>query len=125
MRMGNDAMQHQSATRNQQRLDGAVRCGRGALAILLLAVSAAACTPAKSPTVSLRMNGKVPAAMVMIDERYVGSLAVVARRGVALPVGTHRITVERQGYFPYDRLVEVHAGDPPLQLDVVLTPIPD
>jgi hypothetical protein len=94
-------------------------------AITLIAVGAGTCAPAKPPTVSLRLRGQVPAAMVMIDERYVGSLALVSRRGVALPVGTHRITVERQGYFPYDRVVQVREGDPAVQLDVAMTPIPD
>jgi hypothetical protein len=93
--------------------------------LLVLAVTAAslACAPAAPPTVSLRMRGAVGDASVTIDDEYVGALAFVAKRGVALPPGTHRITVERIGYFPWDRLVE--AREAPIQLDVALVKIPD
>ena len=43
--------------------------------------------------------------------------------GVRLPLGKHRITVERTGYFPYDAIIE--ADDRPISLDIKLTPIPD
>ena len=49
----------------------------------------------------------------------------MAKRGVALPPGKHRITVEKSGFFPWDRLVEVREGDPPIQLDVGMVKIPD
>jgi hypothetical protein len=75
------------------------------------------------PTVSMRMQGTPPDATVTIDDQYVGPLAVVAARGVALPVGTHRISVESPGFFPWDRIVE--AKDKPVILGVTLTPIPD
>jgi hypothetical protein len=88
-----------------------------------LVTGAAACTPMASQTVSLRMKGNVRDASVTIDDQYVGALAYVASRGVALPPGTHRITVEKTGYFPWDRVVE--ASEAPIHLDVVLTKIPD
>jgi hypothetical protein len=88
-------------------------------------VAIAGCEPTPAKTVSLRMKGAVPDASVTIDDQYVGVLALVQKRGVALPVGRHRISVERNGYFPWDRLVEVREGDPAVQLDAVLTPIPD
>lgn len=95
--------------------------------LVLLAVTAAsltcACAPAAPPTVSLRMRGAVGDASVTIDDEYIGALAFVAKRGVALPPGKHRITVERIGYFPWDRLVE--AREAPIQLDVALVKIPD
>jgi hypothetical protein len=62
-------------------------------------------------------------ASVSIDEEYIGPLGIVAARGVRLPLGEHRITVEKDGYFPWDRLVV--ADREPIQLDVVLVPIPD
>ena len=49
----------------------------------------------------------------------------VQKRGVALPLGVHRITVDKPGYFPVDRLVEAKPGSPPIQVDVALEPIPD
>ena len=72
-----------------------------------------------------RVKGGAPDASVTIDDRYIGPLVYVARHGVALPPGKHRITVEKNGYFPWDRLVEAHEGDPPVSLDVSLTKIPD
>ena len=88
-------------------------------------LATAGCEPPPVKTVSLRMQGGVPDASVTIDDQYVGALALVQKRGVALPPGRHRITVERKGFFPWDRLIEVHDGDPPVQLEAVLTPIPD
>ncbi len=78
-------------------------------------------TPA--PTVSLRVKGNVPDAQVTIDDIPVGALGFVAARGVALPRGRHRVTVEKAGYFPWDALVEATAE--PLFLKIDLVPIPD
>jgi hypothetical protein len=94
-----------------------------AFAALAALTSAAGCTPAAARTVSMRMKGNVRDASVTVDDQYIGALAFVASRGVALPPGKHRITVEKAGYFPWDRLVE--ATDAPVHLDVVLTKIPD
>lgn len=62
-------------------------------------------------------------ASVYIDEEFVGPLYYVAAHGVRLPTGKHRISVTRDGYFPWDRLVE--ADREPIGLDVELIPIPD
>ena len=62
-------------------------------------------------------------ASVYIDEEYVGPLGYVAARGVRLPVGKHRITITKDGYFPWDRLVEANRA--PILLSVELVPIPD
>jgi hypothetical protein len=98
-------------------------------AALLLAgaIALAACQATTGPakTVSLRVKGNVPSASVTIDDQSIGPLGYVAAHGVALPPGRHRITVEKEGYFPWDRLVEVKEGDPPVHLDVALVPIPD
>jgi hypothetical protein len=96
---------------------------RALFLLVLLLVAPAACAPMAAPKVSLRMKGNVRDASVTIDDRYVGALAYVASRGVALPPGKHRITVEKTGYFPWDRVVE--ASEAPIDLDVVLTKIPD
>jgi hypothetical protein len=103
-----------------------VRVFLGSLGILGL-LSLGACGPAKSPrsTVSLRMTGSPKAATVTIDDRFVGSLAVVAARGVALPPGAHRVTVEAAGYFAFDKLVEANEGAGPVRLDVKLVPVPE
>ncbi len=93
------------------------------LAALLLFV--AGCAAAPPVTTSLRVKGAPNDASVTIDDRYLGAFAYVAAKGVALPPGKHRITVEKTGFFPWDRLVEAHEGDPPVRLDVVLVKIPD
>ena len=97
--------------------------------VVLVALAATAVTvgcggpPAPARTVSLRMRGGPPEATVTIDDIFVGRLDLVAARGVALPPGPHRITVEAAGFFPSDRVVE--AKDAPVRVDVALVPIPD
>jgi hypothetical protein len=99
---------------------------RRALA-LGLALSLAACQSGvgrAAVTLRVQIPKSVPGdASVFIDEQYVGPLGYVAAHGVRLPVGEHRITVERDGYFPWDRLIE--ADREPITLSVELTPIPD
>ena len=87
-------------------------------------VGLAACGPPPQPrAVSVRMRGAPADATVTIDDRIVGRLDVVAARGVAVPPGKHRVSVERDGFFPWDKIVE--ATDAPLVLDVVLERVPD
>jgi hypothetical protein len=62
-------------------------------------------------------------ASVYIDEQFVGFLGVVAVRGVRLPEGEHRITVEKVGYFPWD--LEVVSDRKPIHLKVELRKVPD
>ncbi len=74
-------------------------------------------------SVSLRVRGGPARATVTIDDRMVGSLDLVAARGVALAPGTHRISVEAPGFVPWDR--EIVATQAPVLLDVTLEPLPD
>lgn len=93
-------------------------------AVLALSVMSG-CTPTR-PAVTLKLVKPKEAprdASVSIDEEYIGPLGIVAARGVRLPLGEHRITVEKEGYFPWDRLVV--ADREPIELEVVLVPIPD
>jgi hypothetical protein len=73
----------------------------------------------------MRLVGAPPGASVTIDDIFVGTLEIVSARGVALPVGTHRVSIEAPGYFPWDRLVEAAEGHGPVRLDVRLVPMPD
>lgn len=98
----------------------------GALAFALAILLALTGCQNLTPAVTLRVQRAPTAprdASVVIDEQYVGPLGVVAARGVRLPVGEHRITIEREGYFPYDQLVTADRED--IVLDVKLEPIPD
>jgi hypothetical protein len=96
---------------------------RAASLLACLALAACAATPPR--TTSLRVAGAPPDASVTIDDQYVGAFAYVQRKGVAMPPGKHRISVEKQGYFPWDALVEAREGDAPVKLDVKMTKIPD
>jgi len=92
------------------------------LVLSLTSCQGAAGRPAVS--LSIERSAKSPRdAAVTIDEEYIGPLGYVAARGVRLPAGKHRISVEKPGYFPWDRLVE--ASTAPIQLSVELEPIPD
>jgi len=84
-----------------------------------------ACGAPPVKTISLRMTGTPPDARVTIDDHPLGSLALVANHGVALPPGQHRVTVEAPGYFPVDRLVEAKEGSGLIRLEVALVPIPE
>ncbi len=96
------------------------------LAVALAAVAPACASGVGRPAVSLRFvrDKATPRdAGVWIDEEFIGPLSYVAAYGVRLPLGGHRITVQRQGYFPWDRLVV--SDREPIELNVVLQPIPD
>ncbi len=84
------------------------------------------CPQPKAPrTVSLRIEGTPPDATVTVDDIFVGRLDFVTSRGIALPVGPHRISVEAPGYLPWDKLVEAKTNIAPIRLVVRLVPIPD
>jgi hypothetical protein len=97
------------------------------LATLTVAIAlACGCVPQPRAAVSLRVvrQDKTPRdASVTIDEEYIGPLYYVAAHGVRLPTGEHRITIEREGYFPYD--VAVVAGRDSIRINVKLVRVPD
>jgi len=100
--------------------------GTFAFVAALLVSLFAGCGPPPKGAVPLHFDRTTASprdASVMIDEQYVGPLAYVAAHGVILPVGEHRITVEKSGYFPYDMLVT--ADRDRIDLKVVLQRIPD
>jgi hypothetical protein len=81
--------------------------------------------PGAAKTVSLRMTGSPPDARVTVDDQIVGSLDMVQARGVALPPGQHRVSVEAPGYFPYDTIVEAKEGEKLVKIEAKLVRIPD
>ncbi len=84
------------------------------------------CMPNLRAAVDMRI---VPArntprdASVIIDEEYIGPLYWVAANNIRLPEGEHRITVERDGFFPWDHIVK--ADRDAIRLEVTLEPVPD
>lgn len=95
-----------------------------AVGVLSAIVGCAAHAP-EAASISLRLTGGPPDARVTVDDQLVGTLDVVAVRGVAMPPGEHRISVERQGYFPYDVLVVAKEGQGPVKIEATLVPIPE
>ena len=94
---------------------------RGACAALVVVACQAQRAAVK---LSLERAAATPRdASVYIDEQFVGFLGVVAARGVRLPEGEHRITVEKVGYFPWD--LEVVSDRKPIHLKVELRKVPD
>ena len=92
-------------------------------AALILFLTGCQITTYSTRTVSLRVQGNVADAEVTIDDQPIGVLSYVAAHGVALPPGRHRITVEKAGYFPWDKVLE--ADEAPIYLQIQLQPIPD
>ena len=77
-------------------------------------------------TLKLKRQSTTPKdASVTIDETYIGPLAYVAASGVRLRAGEHRISVEKEGYFPFDEIVEIVGDEETIHLNVELIPIPD
>ena len=110
-----------------RRLTPYVALTAAAALALLFILSLTSCEPGVGrPAVSLSLAREAQSprdAAVLIDEEYIGPLGYVAARGVRLPIGKHRITVEKPGYFPWDRLVE--ADRDAIHLEIQLEPIPD
>jgi hypothetical protein len=95
------------------------------VSLVVCSACSAGCRPATPATTSLRVTGAPPDAQVTIDDQVLGPLSYVTSRGVALPPGQHRLTVEHPGYFPLDRIIEAREGEKLLELDVRLEKIPD
>ena len=93
--------------------------------LLLFVVACGGGTGAQAPgkTVSFRLRGSPTNATVTVDDQIVGSLQIVMARGVALPPGPHRVSVESAGYLPWDKILV--ATDQPVVVAVDLVPVPD
>ncbi len=84
------------------------------------------CMPGLRAAVDMRIvpGPRTPRdASVIIDEELIGPLYWVAANRIRLPEGEHRITVQREGYFPWDHIVK--ADREPIRLTVTLEPVPD
>jgi hypothetical protein len=68
-------------------------------------------------------EGTPSGALVYIDGHYIGSLAAVVARGVRIPEGEHRLSIEKSGYFPYDAVIVSEVD--PIDLRVELLKLPE
>jgi hypothetical protein len=95
---------------------------------LAFALGVTACAPAKPPTTSLRLapaEGAPRNAKVVIDDQELGPLWYVTQHGVAMPPGKHRITIEAEGYLPWDQEVDAGPDGGLMKLDVKLIKRPE
>jgi hypothetical protein len=86
------------------------------------------CRMSAPPTTSLHLHatdGTPLRARVTIDDQPLGTLDFIQKRGVAMPPGKHRITIEADGYLPWDSEVDAGPSGGVVPLDVTLVPIPD
>jgi hypothetical protein len=97
-----------------------------ACAVLMLGACGNAESASSSRGVSVRLRGGPPNASVTVDDLLIGPLDVVQARGFAVAPGKHHVSVEANGYFPRDVVVDARGDEKaPLVLDVALTPVPD
>ena len=95
------------------------------LALFFLLAACGAPGSGAKATTSLRMTGSPADARVVVDDQIVGTLDMVQARGVAMPPGNHRVSVEHEGFFPFDTIVEAKEGEKVVHLEAKLVPIPD
>jgi hypothetical protein len=90
-----------------------------------LAIFGLFCGCATEQTVLVHFAGEPDDALVTIDDRYVDKLGRIEKRGIKLPAGEHRVTVEQVGYFPYDVIIVADPDQPTETVKVELTEVPD
>lgn len=86
------------------------------------ALFGACASPAE--TVSFRLAASPDEATVTMDDQVLGSVEFVEKRGVAMPPGRHRLTIEHQGYFPHDQWVEAPPSASVVRVEAALKKIP-
>ncbi len=89
--------------------------------VFLLAACGGAQHPRQKPA-ELRVVAEPAAAMVQVNEHFVGTARVLDKKPVALSPGPKRVTIEAPGYFPHDLEVELRPGV--TTLEVKLRPVP-
>ncbi len=105
-------------------MSGASRAPLALFLALSLALGCATMGLRSAVSMKVKRDPKAPAdALVYIDEQYIGTLGAVAKRGVRVPEGQHRLTVEKSGYFPYDTLIV--SDREPISLEVALLKLPE
>jgi len=87
--------------------------------VMTLASSLASCAAHKT---FIHLKGGTPDALVTMNDRYLGPLERLGK-GIRVEEGTYRITVEKDGYFPFDALVQV--SETPVDVPIELTRIPE
>ena len=90
----------------------------------VLGGGASACGPnTASDVATLRVVSEPATARVYVDERFVGVGTVLAERPAGTTAGTHRVTVEADGFFPHD--VEVALAPGETNIHIALRRVPE
>jgi len=105
---------------------------RPAAVIFALALAAALFAPGcggaqkrpAEPRGTLRFAVAPKDALVEVDETRLGPASMLAKSGLLLKVGQHRVVVTREDYFTEHRLVEIAEGEV-ATLSLALTPVPE
>ncbi len=64
-------------------------------------------------------------ALVTVNDTYRGKLGRLEQSGLPLLPGEHRVSIEANGYFPHDQLIELMEDVPPAPIEADLQPIQD
>jgi hypothetical protein len=97
-----------------------------ALAILALTFAVGCATMGVRSAVSMKVKRTDSApkdALVYVDEEFIGTLAFVAERGVRVPEGEHRLSVEKNGYYPFDQIIV--SDREPIFVEVTMLKLPE
>jgi hypothetical protein len=95
---------------------------RALLAALLLVAACAGSQRPAEPSAELRVVAEPDAAIVQVNEQFVGSARVLSKRPARFSPGKKRVTVEAPGYFPHDLEVDLTKGV--TTINIKLRPIP-
>jgi hypothetical protein len=93
-----------------------------ALLSLLVLAACAGAQKGRKPVAELRIVAVPEAAVVQVNEQFVGSARVLDKRPARLTPGKKRVTVEAPGYFPHD--LEVVLAEGVTTVNIKLRPIP-
>jgi hypothetical protein len=91
---------------------------------LSLALSALGCmtNQVRTKPAQLRVLAEPTQAAVYVDERFLAVAAKLEQSPASLRPGKRRVTVQSQGYFPHDLVVELVPGV--TTIEVKLRPVP-
>ena len=98
------------------------RLKHGVLTVLAAAGGSLLLLFLAAPVAELRVVAVPEDAVVQVNEQFVGSARVLAKRPTRLTPGKKRVTVEAPGYFPHDLEVVLEKGVTTVQIK--LRPIP-
>ena len=100
------------------------RAARLAFASALVAAAlAGGCHQTTRPTpAGLKVVAEPADARVYVDDRFVASARVLARKPHELKPGVHRVSITAPGYFPHDLELELPSGVS--TIEIRLRPVP-